>query len=88
MEEDYFTIDGLNKLWTEFKRVKNNNPTQLIVGNREYESVQNWYYEYYSPNQNNKEDNDKHSNYIKNLHIAPFGLELVRVDKKSYLEIC
>jgi len=89
MNDDYFKIEDLNELWTKFRRTYKSDPTQLVIGSKEYEDIQGWAYEYYNPNRGGSYDkeNARHKKYIEELHTKPFGLELVKVDKESYLEL-
>lgn len=91
MEENYFTVEDLNKLITKFIRANDKKrPTKLILGSKEYEDIQNWYYEFFPGPDRSEPMNTVHERFkrdIENLHTKPFGLELIRVDKDSYLEV-
>lgn len=91
MNDDFFQLDHLNKMWAKFRKETGDKPTQLIVGKKEYSDIQSWSFEYFPGNSLTTESSiEPHKRMLKdieNLHTEPFRLELIQIDKKSYLEL-
>lgn len=87
-EDNRFTIDDFNKLFTKFVKNENYKPTTLIVGKNEYGEMLDWYWETYpsTPDTKFRLDLNKYPGYDFNPEKF-FGLKLVKVDKESFIKL-